>query len=82
MKFAFPTLQDEPGVDVDIELSDFGAPVDVTPPPADEVQDLSALAGNGTFGGSSTGSGMIVLGSSRSSVRVVGFASSRKTAGK
>jgi hypothetical protein len=83
LAFAFPTLTDEPGANVDIELSDFGAPVEVTPPPADQVQDLTALRKKGTFGGSSTHSGtsVFVLGSSRSSAKVVGITSSGR-AGK
>jgi hypothetical protein len=41
--FDVPTLQDEPGATVEITFSDFGAPVDVTPPPADQVQDVTGL---------------------------------------
>jgi len=79
LAFAFPAMEDEPGAGVDVELSDFGAAVEVTPPPADQVQDLTALLKKGTFGGSSTGSGTFVLGSGRGSVRVVGMTSSAKT---
>jgi len=79
LEFAFPAMEDEPGANVDIELSDFGVAVEVTPPPADQVQDLTALLKKGTFGASPTHSGTVwVVGSSRSSTRAVGLTKAGK----
>lgn len=54
--FAFPAMTDSPPLTATIDFSDFGATVDATPPPADQVEDLTSLA-KGGFGGSGTGSG-------------------------
>jgi len=58
--FAFPALAGSPAATATVDFSDFGTAVDATPPPADQVVDLSSL-GHAGFGGSGSGSGTVHL---------------------
>jgi len=60
LAFALPTTAASPAVKVTVDFSDFGTTVDVTPPPADQVEDLSSLA-SGIHHGSYHGSGFTIL---------------------
>jgi hypothetical protein len=43
--FEIPNQEEKADFSMTMEFFDFGAPVDVTPPPAKDVQDLAELAG-------------------------------------